>query len=220
MKTHVVVIVFLFSFSGLAAVAQTSQKAVGRSVETPTPTPAASAQQTVSPELEKSLADLTTAVTKLVDRQSKAEGSSLGGVLDIPIKVVGGLVSVIGCLVGLFGFSRDTKAKKEANEDMKEAKQAKKESQEEFKKTIAFIRAFLVGVAILVGLCLVSGLITAALYVLFGFMMLIVASLIAAAHLLTFIDHNEELKRRMRKHFPELFGNGLPSESPSASDSP
>src|SRR5437667_1333811 len=97
MKVYVsAVIILLFSLGGLAAGVQAVHEdgttppplatpsngsrakrqvdqPAAKGAETPSPAQAASHQQTVSPDLEKSLVGLTEAVTKLVDKQSEKE---------------------------------------------------------------------------------------------------------------------------------------------------
>src|SRR2546430_6738668 len=101
MKTQLIVIVFVFTFAGLAVAGQIAQenratpqiaaqqngsgskKPMNRSGETSTPKSTEvsstdqvqSPPQTMSPNLETSLVGLTEAVTKLVDRQAAKEST-------------------------------------------------------------------------------------------------------------------------------------------------
>ncbi len=201
MKTHAVVIVLLFGFAVCAASAQAAQengittlpkatpsntkpqaderaqKGV-RSAETPSPQTAI-AQRTVSPELEKSLAELTTAVTNLVNRQSKEESVSVEFLrfVKIAAEAGGALLGVLVVAIGLFHKTRPVR--------------------EHMPVIVIALIGILLAILLLASLYLLSGLVTAVLNAVIAVIILFVALLVAAAHLLTFIDKNEILKNRI-----------------------
>ena len=226
MKPRVIVIALLFS-SGLAAAGgQTTQEKratplpqatpsgadakrnvdqpvrapASNRAETPSPAQAPSQQQTqtISPSLQESLVGLTDAVKKLVDKQAEQEST--------PIKffdfftalagTIGALVVLCGTLIAL-----------------------RKRSWFEKNKLIITLTFFAIvfGIVLLVSLYLLSGLVIAMLYGVIAIIILFVALLIAAAHLLTFIDEKyPELKREILKLFPESPGGAMAGE-PSSS---
>jgi hypothetical protein len=223
-RIPVVIIALLFGLGGLAAGVQAVQEngttplpqatpsngsrakkvdqPASKGAETPSPAQAASHQQTVSPDLEKSLVGLTEAVTKLVGKQAGQESVPLG-FLHFLKTLAGAGLALLSLYAGVMGL-RKKKSWFEKNKEI----------------ITLFSIAIVLLIILLASLYLLSGLVTAAFYLLFAFIMLLVALLIAATHLLTFIDNNRELKARVRKHFPELFGDSAASESPSSGDPP
>ena len=223
MKVHVsvVIITLLFGLGGLAAGGQTAEENkvtpppqatrsngsnARRDVDQPvqvsspkgaaTASPASASQQQappISPKLEESLVGLTEAVTNLVKKLPEPE--------KVPSEGRGFLTVLLGAIAAglpivFFFFDRRKPSWFQKNKPM----------------FIIIISLFFVTLLafVLLGLFyLFSGFVMAVFYGFIAIIILLITGLVAAAHLLTFIDNNPGLKRRIIKYSSESPGAGL-----------
>ena len=175
---------FLFQSAIAKPLAQSSISASTSTVQnSPTPRSSATAASTVSPstllpvrtatpevetvpsDIEMPLVDLVKALTKLVEKKSEPEKLST-----TLLELLEKLGALIGTLIACYA---SYKASKEIPW---------------FKENKEFIGTVAAAVALVVLFYLLSGIVTSVLYVFVAILILLVALVISAAHLLSFID--------------------------------
>jgi amino acid transporter len=191
MKVHfsVVIITLLLSLGGLAAGGHATQE------NRATPLP----QATPSPNLEESLAGLTKAVTNLVDKQAE-QGSVSIKFLDFLAALAGAVGAILALVCSIIALRKRAW----------------------FEKLVPIIMSIIFAITLatvlLVFFYLFSGVVIALLNVLIALSILLIVGLIAAVHLLTFIDEHPKLKRAILGDFAESPGDTPPSKSSSSAD--